>query len=168
MAKNYEQIRDRRNLSAEMQQAAFAEALSKLPLAAIRAAADLTQAGMAERLQVTQAAVSQLEGRGDFLLSTLQRYSDAVDGVLEIVLKVRSKCFRLQHEIGDDASFFALESCSDALGLGAWGAVVGRGQGLVSPKPNDMWTHRLNSVEDVDVTRAFFASANQDQFAQVA
>lgn len=168
MTTNYEQIRRRRNLPEDVQRVAFADALSKLPLAALRAAAELTQSAMAERLQISQAAVSQMEGRGDFLFSTLQRYADAVDGVLDVVVKVKNKCFRLEHDRGEDGSFFSLEPCVDIPELRVWGAAVGRVQNASAPKTNDLWARRPVSVEDIDVTRAFVASANQTEFAQVA
>ena len=43
-------------------------------LVSIRRAADLTQAELAERMGIKQAAVSGLEARGDMLLSTLGNY----------------------------------------------------------------------------------------------
>jgi len=43
-------------------------------LASIRKAADLTQAELAERMGIKQAAVSGLEAREDMLLSTLANY----------------------------------------------------------------------------------------------
>lgn len=46
-------------------------------LAAIRKAGELTQAQVAERLGVGQAAVSRMEARGDVLLSTLNDYLEA-------------------------------------------------------------------------------------------
>ena len=47
-------------------------------LAAVRKAGSLTQAQIAERLGVTQGAVSQLENKPDMLLSTLRNYLIAV------------------------------------------------------------------------------------------
>jgi len=47
-------------------------------LAAIRKAGSLTQEQIAERLGVTQGAVSQLERKPDMLLSTLRNYLIAV------------------------------------------------------------------------------------------
>jgi transcriptional regulator with XRE-family HTH domain len=45
----------------------------------------LTQAKVAELLHVTQAAISQLEKREDFLLSSLAEYVKALGGRLEVV-----------------------------------------------------------------------------------
>jgi DNA-binding transcriptional regulator YiaG len=47
-------------------------------LAAIRKAADLTQAALAERLGMDQGSVSRLENRQDMLLSTLASYLRAI------------------------------------------------------------------------------------------
>jgi len=49
-------------------------------LAAIRRAGEQTQAQMAEKLGIGQAAVSRLEGRRDLLLSTLSDYLGAAGG----------------------------------------------------------------------------------------
>lgn len=49
-------------------------------LASLRRAAELTQAELAERLGVTQAAVSRIERPHDLLLSTLNSYLEAVGG----------------------------------------------------------------------------------------
>lgn len=49
-------------------------------LAEIRRAAQLTQAQVAERLDVDQAAVSRIEHREDLLLSTLRAYLLATGG----------------------------------------------------------------------------------------
>jgi transcriptional regulator with XRE-family HTH domain len=52
----------------------------------LRRSLDLTQAAVAERLEVTQENVSQIErGEGDIRLSTLERYVAALGGKLELV-----------------------------------------------------------------------------------
>lgn len=50
----------------------------KMGLAAVRQAANLTQVELAQRMGIKQAALSGLENRDDFLLSTLASYLDAV------------------------------------------------------------------------------------------
>ena len=57
-------------------------------LASIRKAADLTQAELAERMGIKQAAVSGLEAREDMLLSTLANYLRAA-GASEARVVVR-------------------------------------------------------------------------------
>lgn len=54
-------------------------------LSELRRALDLTQAAIAERLEVTQENVSQIErGEADVRLSTLNRYVEALGGRLEV------------------------------------------------------------------------------------
>ncbi|OBB07100.1 transcriptional regulator [Mycolicibacterium fortuitum] len=49
-----------------------------IELSAVRREAGVTQAEMAARLDTTQSSVSQLERRGDVLLSTLSEYLNAL------------------------------------------------------------------------------------------
>lgn len=79
---------------------AYREALSSLPLAALREEAHLTQKDMAKRLRKSQAAVSKFEGRGDFLLSTLFQYVQAMAGSIELSIKVAGKTYDI---VGDDS-----------------------------------------------------------------
>jgi DNA-binding XRE family transcriptional regulator len=55
-------------------------------LAALRRAAALTQATLAERLGVSQAAISQVEQRQDMLLSTLSGYLEAMGGHATVIV----------------------------------------------------------------------------------
>ncbi|MEO7014942.1 MAG: helix-turn-helix transcriptional regulator [Leifsonia sp.] len=59
------------------EQAAAEDRVYAMSLAMIREAGNLTQAELASRLEVTQGAISRLEGRDDALLSTLQNYLEA-------------------------------------------------------------------------------------------
>ncbi|MFM9921319.1 helix-turn-helix domain-containing protein [Lacisediminihabitans sp. H27-G8] len=52
-----------------------------MSLAMVREAGKLTQVELADRLHVTQGAVSRLESRGDALLSTLHKYLEAAGAV---------------------------------------------------------------------------------------
>jgi DNA-binding Xre family transcriptional regulator len=60
------------------------EELKKIPLHELRAARRLTQQQLAQTLNMTQAAVSQLEQRTDIYLSTLENFVEAMGGRLEI------------------------------------------------------------------------------------
>lgn len=78
-------------LRAEMPPAARAEArrlaskdLKEMPLHELRAARHLTQQQLAQTLDMTQAAVSQLEQRTDVYLSTLENFVEAMGGRLEL------------------------------------------------------------------------------------
>jgi DNA-binding transcriptional regulator YiaG len=67
----------------EMREAGRAQAMG---LAALRRAADLTQAELARQLGVSQAAVAKTEQRRDLLLSTLSAYLGAIGGHLRIIV----------------------------------------------------------------------------------
>lgn len=56
----------------------YRELMSAFPLAELRGACALSQKEMAQILDVSQAAVSKLEARGDMRLSTLFRYVRAL------------------------------------------------------------------------------------------
>ncbi len=58
--------------------------LKKMPLHELRAARHLTQQQLAQTLDMTQAAVSQLEQRTDIYLSTLENFVEAMGGHLEM------------------------------------------------------------------------------------
>jgi transcriptional regulator with XRE-family HTH domain len=55
-------------------------------LAALRQAAALTQAELARRLGVTQAAISRIEQPHDLLLSTLNSYLGAIGGRASVIV----------------------------------------------------------------------------------
>ena len=78
-------------LRAKMSPEARAEArrlaaqdLKAMPLHELRAARQLTQQQLAQTLDMTQAAVSQLEQRTDLYLSTLENFVEAMGGHLEM------------------------------------------------------------------------------------
>jgi transcriptional regulator with XRE-family HTH domain len=85
MARNF------RELQAKMDPAARAdnerrvrEELRRMALDEIRNAKRLTQADMAEMLDVPQSSISRIEQRADMYLSTLRNYVHAMGGVLQI------------------------------------------------------------------------------------
>ena len=55
-----------------------------MPLHELRAARHLTQQRLAKTLDMTQAAVSQLEQRKDIYLSSLETFVEAMGGRLEM------------------------------------------------------------------------------------
>jgi len=80
-----------RELEAKMSPVARAEArrlaqqlMKEMPLHELRAARQLTQQQLARTLDMTQAAVSQLEQRTDMYLSTLENFVEAMGGRLEM------------------------------------------------------------------------------------
>jgi DNA-binding XRE family transcriptional regulator len=58
--------------------------LNEMPLHELRAARQLTQQQLARTLDMSQAAVSQLEQRTDMYLSTLENFVEAMGGHLEM------------------------------------------------------------------------------------
>lgn len=68
-----------------------------IELAQIRRAAEVTQAEMAVRLDITQGSVSQLEHRGDVLLSTLSEYLAALGAEAHITVTIGDRTF--EHEL---------------------------------------------------------------------
>lgn len=78
-------------LRAKMSPKARAEArrlaeedLKAMPLHELRAARHLTQQQLARTLDMSQAAVSQLEKRTDIYLSTLENFVEAMGGRLDL------------------------------------------------------------------------------------
>jgi transcriptional regulator with XRE-family HTH domain len=67
---------------AERRRAAYGEALT-----ALRRARSLTQVAVAQRLGVAQGEVSRIEHQADFLLSTLARYVEGMDGALSLLVR---------------------------------------------------------------------------------
>ena len=55
-----------------------------MPLHELRATRQLTQQQLAQALEMSQAAVSQLEQRTDVYLSTLENFVEAMGGRLEL------------------------------------------------------------------------------------
>ncbi len=88
MAKPYRNLRKRIRVSPEARaeiaahKAAMEDALR---LAEIRELRGLTQAQLAEALEVTQRRVSSIEHQTDLYLSTLRDYVEMLGGELEVV-----------------------------------------------------------------------------------
>lgn len=64
-------------------------------LAELRKLLGITQAELAVRLESSQSQVSQTEARGDYRLSTLRRYVEALGGQLEIVAVFGNRSVKL-------------------------------------------------------------------------
>lgn len=60
-------------------------------LQALRSAAGLTQAKVSEALSMSQGNVSRLEKNSDMLLSTLQKYVEAIGGKLNLTVELPNK-----------------------------------------------------------------------------
>ncbi len=60
------------------------QTLTAIRLAGLRKQQQVSQTQLAEKMQVSQASISQLENQGDVQLSTLIRYVHALGGKLRI------------------------------------------------------------------------------------
>jgi transcriptional regulator with XRE-family HTH domain len=85
MARNYKELQGKMNPTdvAENRQR-VREELQRMALDELRNAKQLTQADMAELLNVPQSSISRIEQRTDMYLSTLRNYVQAMGGVLQI------------------------------------------------------------------------------------
>jgi transcriptional regulator with XRE-family HTH domain len=85
MARNYKELQTKMNPAdvAENRQR-VREELQRMALDELRNAKQLTQADMAELLNVPQSSISRIEQRTDMYLSTLRNYVQAMGGVLQI------------------------------------------------------------------------------------
>jgi transcriptional regulator with XRE-family HTH domain len=85
MARNYRELRAKMNPAdvAENNQR-VREELQRMALDELRNAKQLTQADMAELLDVPQSSISRIEQRADMYLSTLRNYVQAMGGMLQI------------------------------------------------------------------------------------
>lgn len=61
----------------------------------VREARERSQAAVAQKLQIKQAAVSKLERRTDMYLSTLRGYIEAMGGKLEIIARFPDHAMRI-------------------------------------------------------------------------
>jgi transcriptional regulator with XRE-family HTH domain len=82
-SKRFDELRQQ--IDADPQRRARVEEHKAQMLSELRRELDLTQAALADRLNVTQENVSQLErGESDMRVSTLRRYVEALGGRLEL------------------------------------------------------------------------------------
>jgi transcriptional regulator with XRE-family HTH domain len=85
MARNFKELQARMEPErrARVEQR-VQEALMAMPLEGLRDARELTQAQLAQVLNVSQGAVSKVERRTDMYISTLRSYVRAIGGDLQI------------------------------------------------------------------------------------
>ncbi len=85
MARNFKELRDKMSPESRARvEERVRETLKAMPLEELRGARELTQAQLAQVLQVSQGAVSKVERRADMYISTLRSYVKAAGGELEI------------------------------------------------------------------------------------
>lgn len=104
MARSFKKLRDKMSAEArERVDQRVRDSLLEMSLQELRQkVAGKTQVELAELLQVTQGAISQLEGRQDILLSKLARYIHALGGDLELVARFPDADVRITQFDQDD------------------------------------------------------------------
>lgn len=91
---------DQQKLAKERAQ----ELRASIPLHELRRAREMSQATLAELLEMDQGNLSKLEQRTDMYVSTLRRYVQAMGGELEIVARFREGEYRINQfaDLGDE------------------------------------------------------------------
>jgi transcriptional regulator with XRE-family HTH domain len=85
MARNYKELQEKMDPVSRGDNARrVRDELQRMALDELRSAKRLTQADMAEMLDVPQSSISRIEQRADMYLSTLRNYVHALGGVLQI------------------------------------------------------------------------------------
>jgi transcriptional regulator with XRE-family HTH domain len=85
MARNFRELQEKMDPASRARvQQRVREELQRMALDELRSAKQLTQADMAEILDVPQSSISRMERRADMYLSTLRNYIHAVGGALQI------------------------------------------------------------------------------------
>ena len=85
MARNYKELQAKMDPASRADNARrVRDELRRMALDELRRAKQLTQADMAEMLDVPQSSISRIEQRADMYLSTLRNYVHAMGGVLQI------------------------------------------------------------------------------------
>jgi len=104
MAKSFKKLRGKMSAEArERVDLRVRDTLLEMSLQELRQkVSGKTQVELAELLQVTQGAISQLEGRQDILLSKLARYIHALGGDLELVARFPDSDVRITQFDQDD------------------------------------------------------------------
>ena len=104
MAESFEKLRDQ--MSPEVRERVdqrVRETLLEMTLRELRQkVSGKTQTELAELLEVTQGAISQLEGREDILLSRAAKYVRALGGDLELVAHFPDADVRITQFDGND------------------------------------------------------------------
>ncbi|MBW2427263.1 MAG: helix-turn-helix transcriptional regulator [Deltaproteobacteria bacterium] len=112
MAKSFKKLRDKMSTEARGRvDRRVRETLLEMTLQELRQkVSGKTQAELAELLEVTQGAISQLEGRHDILLSRLTKYVRALGGDLELIARFPDADVRITQFDGNDEESAATAS----------------------------------------------------------
>ena len=162
----------RTDVSQGLLDSAYAEALSRLPLAVLRKGSGLTQKEMAALLGKSQAAVCKFEGRGDFLLSTLYHHVKAIGGSLSLRVTTDNSVYEMNPYESDGEITFALEkpreSTSENMANFSHYAEKFLGVKLrdkrihSTSRSGQLWTRRPSSAEEINVLMLNPQAANDE------
>jgi DNA-binding XRE family transcriptional regulator len=98
MAKNFKELESKMSPERITRTNAIAQKLlAEIELSELREKRKVTQTQLAGRLKRTQATISQIEGRNDWLVSTLNEYIQALGGELDVRAIFPDKTIRLTH-----------------------------------------------------------------------
>ena len=98
MAKNFKELEAKMSPESIARSNAIAQKLlAEIELSELREKRKVTQTQLAGRLKKTQATISQIEGRNDWLVSTLNEYVQALGGELDVRAIFPAKTIRLTH-----------------------------------------------------------------------
>jgi DNA-binding transcriptional regulator YiaG len=98
MAKSFKELEAKMSPERIARSNALAQKmLAEIELSELREKRKVTQTQLAGRLKKTQATVSQIEGRNDWLVSTLNEYIQALGGELDVRAIFPDKTIRLTH-----------------------------------------------------------------------
>jgi hypothetical protein len=96
MAKNFKELEAKMSPEGIARSNAIAQKLlAEIELSELREKRKVTQTQLAGRLKKTQATISQIEGRNDWLVSTLNEYVQALGGELDVRAIFPDKTIRL-------------------------------------------------------------------------
>lgn len=85
MARKWDDLKRRMSPAAQARvESQVKEELAAMPLAEVRRAIGMTQAELAQRLELGQGSVSKIENAADMYLTTLRKYVEALGGELEL------------------------------------------------------------------------------------
>ncbi len=104
MARSFKKLRDQMSPAARKRvDKRVRGSLLEMTLQELRQqVSGVTQTQLAELMEVTQGAISQLEGRHDVLLSKLAKYVHALGGDLELVARFPDSDIRITQFDHDD------------------------------------------------------------------
>jgi predicted transcriptional regulator len=99
MRTSWNALKNKTMTAAEIRQAKKLanEELAAIEINQLRETAGVTQTKLADKLKITQAAVSRLEGRSDMHLSTLRDYIQALGGQVEIRAIFPNRTVKITH-----------------------------------------------------------------------